>query len=569
MADKQETLFSWKEIAAYLNRTERTCQRLERGMGLPVHRLDGSPKARVFAYPKELDAWLSEMIHERERRRKTRRLLFLLPALVIAGAAVILDGVLGGRKPAPDATPVPAEPSVAVLVHDLILEPGREHLPDGIAEAVRSALSRVRELRVTGKTSSDAVRDRKLDVREVGRLLGVKNVLELGVQLARENLRITAQLVNAEDGFVLWSETYDKRTQDIFGIEDEITRAIMDQLKIKLAAGEAIALAKAPTTNLEAYDLYLKGRYHVGRPRPDAQAEALRFFEEALSQDPNFALPYVGIAQAYMNMQTLFMRPATEVCPKAKAAVKRALELDPDLAEAHAIMAWVQFLFDFDLEAADKSFRRALDLKPGDALTRGMYAYSLSARRRFEEARREIKSALAMDPLIPVLYGYSIWIHLFGGRNEDVLEEFSQVQRIEPDLEGTLFGAAMAYLNLGRLKESVETFQRARLVPHYTGRPEAGLAVAYLKLGDRRAAEALYVELVEKWKKSRFASPVHLAWVAAALGNLDAASDWLELAVKEHDPSVVVLQVTAEASAPDVARDPRLLAILDRLHLPH
>ncbi len=568
MPDPEQMLSSWKEIASYLNRTARTCQRLEREMGLPVHRLDGSPKAHVFAYRAELDAWLSDMMHEREKKRKRRRLLYISASSgVVVVAAAILLLVLGGRGPARDAASVSNENSVAVLAHSPNPGPNAESIAEGIADTVINTLWRIPGLRVPCLNSSDALR--KLDYAEIGRRLKVKNILRLGVQTSGNDLRVTAQLVNARDGQILWSETYDRPLSDIFEIQDQISRSMAEQMETPLIRAGEPRSGAAPTKDIEAYNLYQRGRYLISRPRPEAPGQALSLFDEALRRDPNFALAYVGIARAYMYMQVLFLKPATEVCPKAEAALKTALGLEPDLAEAHALMAWVQFLYHFDWDAADQSFRRALELKPGDALTRGMYAYSLVPKKRLAEARNEIELALATDPLIPTLYVYSMWIHLFSRQNERVLEVFSRLQQIEPNLGPPVFIAGLAYLNIGRLKESIEMFQKACRIPHRTGQPEAGLAAAYLRSGDRVAAEALYMELIKEWKKDRAASPVHVAWVTALLGDLNAASRWVEIAIEEHDPGVVSLLNSVEISAPEVAHDPRLLAILDRLKLPH
>jgi adenylate cyclase len=562
MPEQQKILSSWKEIATYLRRTERTCQRLERGMGLPVHRLDGSPKARVFAYPHELDAWLAQKIDEHKADRKGRRLLPYLAMGAMAVAAVVAVFLIV-LKPAPD------EMSIAVLVHDLNLEPGQEHLPDCIAEAVRCSLWKIKGLQVTGKISSDAARDRKLDDREAGRLLGVRNILNLGVQVADGNIRITAQLVNPQDGYVRWGDIYDRPARNIFAIEDELTRAIVGQLKVALESGERAVSIGPPTQDIEAYSLYQKGRFLLGRPRPETPGAALGYFRQALERDPDFALAYTGMAWVYMNMISQYLARPNDVGPKAESAVKRALDLDPDLAEAHALSAWVQFVYRNDWAATESSFRKALDLRPGDAMTRGMYAFYLFTRKRYQEARSEIKRSLAADPFMPVLSSYSMWIHLYSGEGEEVLEEFRKVQMFEPDYEFSHFAAGLAYLRKGRIDESIELFTKACALLHTNGRPEAGLAVASLKKGDRKEAGIRYTELLKEREKTGCISAINLAWIRAEMGDVEAACDWVETAIRDHDPMVPSVHIYAESMVPRLARSPRFLAILDRLHLPH
>ncbi len=570
---EQRELASWKEIAGYLNRTARTCQRLEREMGLPIHRLDGSPKAHVFAYREELDAWVTEMIHERGKKRR-RRLLILYTAsvVVICGAAVILIKALGVGKPSLGLKAASGEKSIAVLLStDSGIDQRFGYLADGIAEDVRNALMQIRGFRVPGRISSLALGNAKLGIREVGRALNVEYILEMNVQVAGDALRVTTSLISAGDGFHRWAGKYDLRMGDgnILVVEDQITRAIADQLKVKLLAREELALSKALRADLEAYDLYMKGRYLLGQPGDGPPDEALRFFERSLQREPRFALAYVGIGWAYMNRISLIQARGSEAGPEAESAIRKALEIDPDLPEAHALNGWVQFLNKYDWQAAGKSFERALELRPGDAMTRGWHAYYLFSMRRFEEARREIKLAIESDPLTPMLSAYSMWIHSYTGRYEEVLEEFRRVQSTGKSFEFAYFGAGLAYLGLGRIDESVAMFKRGCELPHSNGRPEGGLAVAYIKKGDRAAAEAIYRKLLEDRARNIGVYSVNLAWVAAEVGDIDSAIAWLETAVREHEPTVPVVQPFVETFLPGLAHDPRLLAILDRLGLPH
>ncbi|HOW84509.1 MAG TPA: hypothetical protein P5119_04045 [Candidatus Aminicenantes bacterium] len=558
----QELLSSWKEIAAYLKRTVRTCQRLEAAMGLPIHRLDGSPKAHVFAYPPELDAWLSKMVHERKRKR-----LRFLPVLLAAAAAVsavamiFIFGIPGSRKP--------AVLSVAVLpFDDLSPDKGYEYLARGIPETVSNTLSLLRGLRVTGRTSAAAVKARNIDVREIGRILSVRYLVEGSVQVMDGRLRVASRLIDTGSGYEFGETGYDRAMGDIFDIQDGIGRSIVDNLGVTLLAGEESALRKRPTLDDEVYALYLQGGLRLGRGKLGAAREALPFFEEALKRNPRFALAYAGIAFAYINMQWHFEKPPAEVFPLAEEAVRKALALDPDLPEGLTFDGWVKFQYRWDWDAAGKSFERALELKPGDSLTRGMYAFYLLSRRRFEEARAEIKLAIALDPLMPLLSAYSMWIHMSSGRPEDTLKEFARFQRIETGLEFTYTGAGFANLALGRIDEAVAMFEIARRLPWNSGRAEAGLVMCRLKKGDRQAAEALYGEMLGKREKV-LVSPVMLAGAAVSLGRTDQAIEWLEEAVRRIDPQLPTVHVYAAAYQPDFARDPRFLAILDRLRLPH
>ncbi len=570
MPDPEQMLSSWKEIAFYLKRTPRSCQRLEREMGLPVHRLDGSPKAHVFAYRYELDAWLSELGHEREKKRKRRRLLYASgAAVVVIAVTAILTMVLGRRGASPELANVPHTKTVIVLpFDDLSPDKGAEYLANGIPEAVHDALARIRGLRMKGRTSAAAVKAQNLDVRKIAEQLEVEDVVSGTVQLAGDKLRVTVALESAENGLQLWSGTFDRKMGDIFEIQDGIAKSIVEKLGVTLLAGEKSALLERPTQNKEAYEFYLRGCNLVRRPRLGAPDEALAFFEKALHRDPDFALAYAGVALAYINMQTQFQKPPVEVFPKAGSAIARALTLDPDLAEGYTLDAWVKFQYEWNWEAAEKSYLRALELTPGDALTRGMYAIYLLSRRRFEEARAEIQLALTADPFMPLLNAYSMWIHMSSGRPDEVLKEFDMVQKIAPGAEFAYTGAGLADLTLGRIDEAITMFEKARRIPWNSGRAEAGLAACYVKKGDRKAAEALYGKLVEEEKKT-FVSPVLLAFAAASLGKTDATIRWLETAIERRDPHLPLLNVYAATFVPDFAQSPRFGAILDKLRLPH
>ena len=563
MEEQGQVISSWKEISAYLARTVRTCQRFEREMGLPVHRLDGSPKAHVFAYRNELDAWMAQKVdeHEQGRKRSSRFVLYMLAGL--AGVAAVAALAVVALRPRPDAR------SVAVLpFDDLSPKPGSEHFAAGITEGLTDGLARIRGLRVTGKISASAVKDRKLDAREAGGVLKVGNFVEGNVQVAEGRLRVTARLVNARSRFVRWTESYDRPIEDFFDVKDGITKAVVSELGIILSAGEESALVKRPTSDMRAYELYLTGRYHLGRPRPEAPGLALRFFEEALRRDPRFALAKVGMAGVHLNMLTLLVARANDAGPKAEAAAREALALEPDLAEAHAVNAWLQFVYKWDWAAAEREFLRALELKPGDAVTRGWYAFFLFSRRRFDDARIEIKRALVADPLGPSLYGFSMWIHMYTGGTDEVLKDFKKVQQIEPDYSFAYFGAGLAYWIQGRIDESVEMFKKASLMPGTRGWPEAGLVAAYLRKGDRKSAEDVYAKLLRRSEEAGGLSPVHVAWAAAAMGDIDRAAELMETAVQERDPPVLTVHITAETLVPQLVSDPRFQAILDSVGLP-
>jgi len=469
-----------------------------------------------------------------------------------------------------DAVPRPspgAVPSVAVLPFaDMSSAKDQEYFGEGLAEELIHALARIQGLRVVARTSAFALKGMKLDVREIGRALGVGAILEGSIRKAGSRLRVTAQLIDAGTGMHIWSERFDREERDIFDIQDEISAAIVANLKVALLGGEKAAMSRRSTTDPEAYNLYLKGLYFTARPNAESMQKALDFFGSAVDRDPDFALAYTGIARAYLTMGTANLAPQAEIYPKAKAALEKALVLDPDLAEAHGIVAYLEFWFEWNWEAAMKSFGRVLALNPGDANVRGNYAWVLSVTGRFEESLVEIKQALASDPLMPLLYAYSIGLHWIAGRNDEALADFARVQQIEPNFGLAHFQAGSAYLRKGLIDKAIETLQKSRQLFAPPGWAESGLVICYLRKDDRKTAEKILAEMLEDRKRLPV-SAAALAASFAALGDLTTAFEWLEKAVRERDTLAIVLPSYASDLVPELARDPRFAVYVDRLGL--
>jgi len=478
------------------------------------------------------------------------------------------EGVRGPKAASAQAPSPGALPSVAVLPFvDMSPAKDQDYFGEGLAEELIHALARLQGIRIVARTSAFALKGMKLDIREIGKMLDVRAILEGSVRKAGNRLRVTAQLVDSQTGLHLWSERFDREERDVFDIQDEISLAIVEHLKVTLLAGERNALRKRSTADTEAYNLYLKGLYFIARPNPEAIQRALDSFHEALDRDPNFAAAHAGVANVYGTLGTMNMAPQTEMFPKAKAAIEKALALDSDLAEAHGLTANIEFWYEWNWEAAEKSFGRALELNPGDATARGHHAWLLLSRRRFEESLAEIKRALAVDPLMPLIYAFSIGLHGAAGRPDEALSDFSKLQQIEPNLGLAYFHAGVAYIRKSLFNEAIETLQRGRQLVMLPGWVEVALLLCYLKKGDRKKAEQILAEMLEDRKRLPV-SAACTAWGFAALGNFDSAFEWLETAVRERDTIMVIFHVYTEFLVPELARDPRFGALLDRLGLP-
>ncbi|MEW5901406.1 MAG: protein kinase, partial [Acidobacteriota bacterium] len=469
---------------------------------------------------------------------------------------------------APSASIRKEPPSVAVLPFvDMSPEKDQEYFGAGIAEELIHALARIQELRIVARTSSFALKGMNLDVREIGRRLNVKAVLEGSVRKAGSRLRVTAQLINVADGYHLWSERFDREAADVFTIQDEISLAIVEHLKVTLQVGEKTALRKRSTDDPEAYNLYLKGLYFVARPNPESYGKALNFFRAACDMDPNFALAHAGTASVFGGLGIMNLAPPPEMWPKAKAALEKALSLDENSAEAHAVAAALAFWYEWDWDAAGRSFDRVLSLNPGDAMSHGMRGWFYLNRGRFDEAIWEIKLALNLDPLMPLYYAWSVGLHVAVGKPDEALQEFAKALEIDPNLGLAYFHAGLAYYRKGLLDEALDTFEKGKKLVVFPGWVEGMLGFIYLRKGDREKAARILEEMIENKNKIKNVSAACIAWLAGALGKLDLAFEFLDKAYEERDSVMAFIHIYTKFLVPQMAVDPRFKALLKRMNL--
>jgi len=475
------------------------------------------------------------------------------------------------RRPEAAATAAPAHeslPSVAVLPF-ADMSPGKDqdYFGEGLAEELIHALARLQGIKVVARTSAFALKGLKLDIREIGRTLGVGAVLEGSVRKAGSRLRVTAQLIDARTGLHLWSERFDREERDVFDIQDEITAAIVEHLKVALLAGERSALQKRATSDTEAYNLYLKGLYFYARPSHESYAKALHFFQAAAGADPNFALAYAGMANVFGGLGIMNLAPPAEMWPKAKAAIQKALSLDADLAEAHAAAALLAFWYEWDWEGAGRSFDRVLSLHPGDAMSHGARGWFWLNRRRFDEAIREIRKALELDPLMPLFYGWSVGLHWSVGRNGEALAEFGKALEIDPANGLAHFHGSVASFNLGRLDEAADILERGRKLFAPAGWAEGMLGLICAKKGDRERAARILSETIEAKKTVKHTSAVVIAWLAGEMGKLDLAFELLDKGCEERDTLMGFIHVYTGMFSSAIAADPRFKGLLAKMKL--
>ncbi len=432
-----------------------------------------------------------------------------------------------------------AKPSIAVLpFRNLSSERDQEYFCEGIAEELINALVKLEGLRVAARTSAFKFKDRDSDVKKVGAELDVKTVLEGSVRKSGDRLRVTAQLINVEDGFHLWSEKYDRKLEDIFAIQDEISLAIVDKLKIRLFGGERRDLVKRHTADQEAHNLYLKGRYFWNRRLEGGLKTAMDHFRQAIEKDPGYALAWVGVADTYNITGFFGYAPPKETFPKGIEAAKRALEIDPTLGEAHASLAWARTFYEWDWSQAEKEFKRAIELNPNYASVHEWYGIYLWAMGRFDEAIAETELARDLDPLSPIINAVVGVAYYFARRYEESIANHHKTLELVPDFLLASTYMVLAYAHNDMCENAVKTISRVEASALEHAYALGYFGYAYGACGQEEDALRL-LDILNELAKERYVSPMHQANVLQGLGRMDEAFDLLEKACVERNPMLV------------------------------
>jgi serine/threonine-protein kinase len=497
--------------------------------------------------------------------------VLLAGVLVLAAVAVKLVTPESDAGPANQTTAVPAVPSlprgpaIAVLpFKNLSADPSNEYFSDGITEELINALSRVEGLSVVARTSAASFKGKDIDVREIGGKLGATALLEGSVRKSGRQLRIQARLVNAADGYQLWSQVYDRELADVFAIQQEIATAIVEKLEPDLATVDRTSRASPSTSDLEAWDLYIQGRYLWNRRAPGYATEAIRYFSAAIARDSSFAFAYAGLADAYLALVIWAGARPSVVMPLAHAAVQRALALDPRSAPAHTSLAYIKYWYDWDWEQAEAEFQRAITLDRSYSTAHHWYSLLLITLGRTEEAEREIQLAQRLEPMSPII-NTIVGTRMFYSREyEPAIAQGRHTADGDPTFAINRFQLGRAYAMMGRHAEAIAEHQRAVELSQRNPIALAALAHAYAVSGERARASAL-ADSLERRARHEPVSPYWIGTLYAALGDTDRALDWLERAYDERDGWLVNLGV--EPYLDGLREQRRFRALLSRLRL--
>lgn len=484
---------------------------------------------------------------------------WMIAAAFVAGMLAMAGAWYLRRGPAA----FPEAASIAVLPFvDLSAEKDQEYLCDGVTEQIIDSLARVNGFHVVARTSVFALKGSKLDVREVGQRLKVRTVLEGSIRKSGDRLRVTAQLVNVTDGYHVWSETYERDVKDVFRMEDEISQAIVHALSARIETGPPPASTRTPTNDMEAYRLFLQGRYFHSKWVNEGEEKAIQYFEQAIAHDPKYAEAYAGLADTYCWMGFFGPMAPSDAFAKARESANRALELNPSLSAAHISLGYVKSLYDRDWPGAEREFQRGIALNPGEPMAHFAYALTyLAPMGRITDARRELQMARNLDPLSLVINTHMGLLEYLARDYPQALVELKHTLEIDPTFQEAYDSMASVYMAMGQTDKAGEAMSHTS-TSTWRAYHEA---MMWALRGNRAKAEAGIAEL-RRDPTCGYVRPTSIACFYLALGDKKTAYEWLDRAETEHDPKLIYLK-----SWPmfDVIRtEERFQDLVKRLRLP-
>ena len=581
----EKRLDSWKEIAAYLNRDVTTVQRWEKRESMPVHRHVHDKRGSVYALPEELDEWVQsrrsrvDESAEPEPEEKAEAEIPQTPPIIPSDPApktrlwfaltfavciclLAAAGWLVFRHRA-TGTAEPRIQSLAVLpFRNLSGDPAQDYLADGITEALIGRLAGIHDLRVISHTSVMRFKNPQVSVPEIARTLGVDAVVEGSVIKEGDRIRVTAQLIRGATDTHFWSETYDRELRDALSLESELAQSIAEKVEVTVTGEEHQRLSSVRPVAPEVYESYLKGRFVFRQGKKVQLEESISYFEDAINKDTTFAPAYVGLAEAYTMLGTVAAGvPPEETRPKVITFARKALAIDPGLAEAHVVLANV-LQEEWHWSEAEAEYKRALELKPNSAEAYQWYALWLVCQGRTDEAVTSIRRARALDP-VGVSGGSVSWILFQAHRYDDAIREASSALAIQPDNVGDLTSLGFALIADNKPADAIPGLEKAVSL---SGSPAAtGILIrAYAHAGRRSDA----LQLLDKLKQRKKAGYIPAgAFVNAylGLGDNEQAFYWLEQAYQEQ--SNILQFLKSHPYFDPIRSDPRFADLVRRVGL--
>jgi len=450
--------------------------------------------------------------------------------------------------------------SIAVLpLENLSGDPEQDYFADGMTEALITGLAKIRALRVISRTSVMRYKGARIPLPEIARALDVDAIVEGSVLQSGGRVRITALLVDTATDRHLWAETYERDVGDILSLQSEVAQAIAGEIRVTITPQEVARLERRSAVDPDAYQAYLKGRYHWEKRSEEALRKAQHFFQEAIDLDPGYAPAYAGLADYYITLGNFNLADSHEVYPKAKAAALRGLEMDPSSAEAYTSLASVKGSYEWDREGAERDFRHAIALNPNYANAHHWFADHLVSLARFDEGMAEIARAQSLDPLSLVMNADAGGYLFYAGRYDEAVQSVRKTIDLDPSFAPSYRQLGGILEQMGRFEEAIEAFEKAKEVSGSATYSLTALAHTYALSGRREHAMKMLAQLGDLAKR-KYVSPYSLAAVHVALGDFDRAFAYLDRAVEAHDRALIWIRVAPRFNP--IRSDSRLGAIL-------
>jgi serine/threonine protein kinase/Tfp pilus assembly protein PilF len=484
-------------------------------------------------------------------------------------AADMLSDLKRLKRDTSKVTPsVSEQPSIAVLPFtNLSADPEQEYFCDGMAEELINALTHVEGLRVVARTSCFAFKGKQTDIREIGRKLNVDNVLEGSVRKAGNRIRITGQLIKVSDGYHLWSEKYDRELEDVFAIQDEISLAIVDNLKIKLLKEEKSRVIKRHAEGADSYQIYLMGRWFLEKRTAKGLLKAIDCFQSAIEKNPDYALAYAGLADVYHMLPQYSRKSHKELFPKAKEAVLKALNLDENLAEAHISLAMIKIDHEWDWKGGLQACERAVELNPGNANIHHWYGLVLAQLARFEESEREFIRAVELDPFSTVINRNLGSFYYYSGQYDLAVTQLQKAIEMDESHPYTHVFLGFTLFQQSKYEEALVELQKEKEISgsYYLG-ADSVIGACYAKMGDENRAREVLDNLLQRIKHESINDQyTHVAHLYIFLGEIDKGFELLEKAYLEREIWLNYLKIIPLYK--EYSKDPRYIALSKKIGL--
>lgn len=508
----------------------------------------------------------SSDVHVRPQKSAQR---FLLPSLAFFLSVLAIVTWIQFRHSAGTISVAPRNKSLIVLpLENLSGDKDQDYFADGMTDDLIANLAKIRSLRVISRSTAMAYKGTRKPLSEIAKELNVDAVVEGTVLRVGDRIRITAELVQVSTDQHLWADTYESQMEDVLTLQNRVSSAIVNEIRINLTPEDQERLAKTPAVAPEAYENYLKGRYYWNKRSDENLTKAIGYFEQATHQDPQYALAYAGLSDCYaiISAEIFGTMPAAEAAPKAKAAALRSLELDPTMAEAETSLATVKFNYEWDWAGAAQGFQEAIQHNPNYATAYQRYSLYLSAMGRSEDSFEQINKARELDPL-SISINFSLGWRLYMARQYDrAIQQLRNTLEMDPSYELPHLVLGMSYAQKGDFKDAIPEIRQAVELSHGTPLMVSALANAYARSGNKAEAEKSLAELA-KASAEEYVSPYYFAVAYAGLGQNETALDWLEKAYSDRSNGLVFLKVEPALDA--LRREPRFLALQRKMNFPN